>query len=318
MSVASVTVTYNAAQVLVRHIEALQRQTRLLQEIIVVDNASTDGTCMLLAERYPQVTVLRMSENLGMAGAWAGGLRYAALEKRHEWVWTFDDDSVPKNDALEALLKGIQSLADANDEVGIVASIAIHRDTGTCYPPFLWREGPVRPPAELLRQPIVFADLVMASGCMVRRDVVERIGLPRADFFMDFFDTEYCLRARSHGYRIAVITGSELDHEIGNARWVRLPGYSRLRAEHTPWRQYYRARNVTYAVWWLYPSRKGKRYVVRHLARRAVGLLLFDSNKLACLKKMAQGFWDGRRGRLGMRFGPVECAAPRFETVQGV
>ena len=45
--------------------------------------------------------------------------------------------------------------------------------------------------------------------------MVEAIGLPRADFFMDFFDFEYCLRARSHGYRIAVITRSKLAHEIG-------------------------------------------------------------------------------------------------------
>jgi GT2 family glycosyltransferase len=295
---------FNSARVLPRQIDTLLRQTRALQEIIVVDNASTDGTRALLAERYPQVKVIRMPENLGASGAWAAGISYAALEKRHEWIWSFDDDSVPKDDALEALLRGIESLRNADTEAGIVASLATHRDTAICYPPFFWRDGPVMPSADLLKQPVLFADVVMASGCMVRRDVVEKIGLPRADFFMDFFDTEYCLRARSHGYKIAVITSSELCHELGNARWVRFPGYSRLRAGYPPWRRYYLARNVTYAVWWLYPSRGSKRYVMRHLARRACGLLLFDSSKLAGLKKMAQGFWDGRRGRLGIRFRP--------------
>jgi len=304
LSIASVTVGHNAEHLLPRHVESLLRQTHPLQEIIVVDNASTDGTAALLTERYPQVTVLRMPENLGMAGAWATGLSYAALDKRHDWVWTFDDDGVPKDDALEALLKGIESLRNTDGNLGIVASLAVHRDTGACYPPFFWRDGPVKPSAELLQQPIVFADLVMASGCMVRREVVEKIGLPRADFFMDFFDSEYCLRARSQGYRIAVVTGSGLDHKLGNARRVRLPGYSRLRADYPPWRRYYLARNMTYAVWWLYPSSRSKRYVVRHLARRASGVLFFDSNKLASLKKMAQGFWDGRRGRLGVRFRP--------------
>ena len=94
-SVASVTVTYNAVQVLPRQIDALLRQTHPLREIVVVDNASSeDGTGTMLAELYPQVTVLRMPENLGAAGGWAAGLSYAAIEKGYDWVWTFDQDSV--------------------------------------------------------------------------------------------------------------------------------------------------------------------------------------------------------------------------------
>ena len=97
---------YNEGQVLPRQIEALLRQTRPLQEIIVVDNASTDGTSALLANRYPQVKVLRMPDNLGAGGAVAAGMAYAALEKRHDWVWTFDADSAPNKDALQALPRG--------------------------------------------------------------------------------------------------------------------------------------------------------------------------------------------------------------------
>ena len=106
LSVASVTVAYNAAEMLPQQIEALLLQARPVQEIIVVDNASTDGTGAMLAERYPQVTVLRMEENLGAAGAWAAGLSYAALNKKYDWVWTFDDDSVPPADSLARLLGG--------------------------------------------------------------------------------------------------------------------------------------------------------------------------------------------------------------------
>src|SRR5579884_548016 len=93
-SIASVTIAYNASATLPRQLAALLGQTRPLQEIIVVDNASTDCTRSLLANRYPGITVLRMPENVGAAGAWAAGLSYA-VGKRHDWVWTFDDDSVP-------------------------------------------------------------------------------------------------------------------------------------------------------------------------------------------------------------------------------
>ena len=98
-SIASITTAYNAAHRLPRQIDALLRQTRALQEIVVVDNGSTDGTSAMLAERYPQVTVLRLSSNAGAAGGWAAGLTYTALEKRHDWIWNFDDDSVPGDGA---------------------------------------------------------------------------------------------------------------------------------------------------------------------------------------------------------------------------
>jgi len=303
-SVASVTVAYNDAAGLQRQMDALIRQTQPLREIIVVDNASTDGTRALLAAKYPQVTVLHMAENLGVGGGFAAGLAYAALEKRHDWIWMFDQDSVPTDDALEALLEGCASPANVDGELGIVAALPIHPETGTCYEPLLWRDGYVKLSPDLLTRPIWFVDLVISSGCMVRRDVVEKIGLPRADLFMYFCDFESCLRARSHGYRIAVVTRAKFTHKMGNARKVWLPGYSGLWPDRAPACEYYISRNLTYAAWWLYPNRRTKRFAVRHLVRHAGGVLLFGSNKLACLGRMAQGFWDGRKASLGVRFRP--------------
>jgi GT2 family glycosyltransferase len=305
VSVASVTVAYNAERTLARQMEALLRQSRPLQEMVVVDNASSDGTCALLKERYPQVKVLRMPENLGIGGGLAAGMAYAAIERRHDWVWTFDQDSVPNDDVLQALLEGSERAGSAEDNVGIVAVVPVHKKTGDCYYPMLWRDGFVKPSAELIRQPIWFADLVISSGCMVRREVVEKIGLPRTDFFIDFVDFEYCLRARSQGYKIAVISRAILAHEIGNAHKVDLPGYSYLRSNQTPLREYYMSRNMAYAAWWLYPSHGAKRFVVGYLTRHAGGILLFGSSKTACLKKIVQGFLDGRKASLGIRFRPT-------------
>jgi len=304
LSLATVTVAHNERKVLGRQMEALLRQSRPPDEIVVADNASTDGTLPMLAARYPQVTVLRMPENLGAAGALAKGLAYAALEKRHDWILTLDADSTPGDGVIERLLGGVDSLAHCNGNLGIVAALPVHPETGACYPPLFWRERFVTPSAEQLRQPAWFADLVYSSGCMIRREVIEKIGLPRADFFMDFFDFEFCLRARSHGYKIAVITAAQLTHEVGKAQQVRLAGWSHLWPGYAPWREYYFSRNITYAVWWLYPSGQTKRFVARHLARHAAGVVLFSPQKLACLRRMAQGFWDGRRARLGVRFHP--------------
>jgi len=302
-SIASVTIAYNGAKILPRQIDALLGQARALQEIIVVDNASTDGTTAMLAQRYPQVTVLRMKENVGAAGAWARGLSYAALEKRHDWVWSFDDDSVPNAFVLANLLDGICSLNGTQADVGMVAPIPVHQKTGTCYPPLLWQNGFVKPSVNYMQTPLWFADLIIASGCLVRSELVGKIGLPRADFFMDFFDYEYSLRARLNGYKIAVVPSAKLDHEIGNAREV-WAGRSRLWTSYAPWREYYNSRNIAYAGWHLYPTSETKRFVLGHLARHAGAVLLFSPKKTACLRKMAQGFWDGCQAKLGIRFTP--------------
>jgi rhamnosyltransferase len=303
-SVASITTAFNAANVLARQIDGLLRQKRQLQEIIVVDNASTDETRSLLAAQYPQVTVLRMPENLGVGGALAAGLAYAAQEKGHDWIWMFDQDSVPALASLEVMLQEVEGLEGEASEIGILSALAVNQNMETSSTPWLWRNGFVKPSAELLAHPVMFSDLVITSGSMVRREVVATIGLPRADFFIDFVDYEYCLRARSHGYKIAVITRAKLQHEIGKARKVRLLGRSRLWSEHSPFREYYMSRNLVYSIWWLYPGSRTKRFVLRHLLRHAAGVLLFGSDKLTCLKRMAQGFWDGRRASLGVRFRP--------------
>jgi len=312
--VASVTMAFNAAGALPRQMEALLAQTHSLQEIIVVDNASSDGTSAMLAERYPQVTVLRMPENIGAAGAWAAGLSYAALEKGHGWVWTFDDDSVPEQNALDTLLSGLENLGAAGPEVGMIVPMPINRETGAQYPPLFWRNGFVKSTIEQASRPVWFADLAIASGCLVRREAVRSVGVPRADFFMDVFDFEYCLRLRQDGYKIAVVSGAEMAHEVGNTRKVSLPGYKRLWMNQPPWREYYISRNLTYLAWGLYPNISTKMSMARYLAVHFAGVLLFGSNKLACAARIIQGFGDGLRGRLGIRLRPG-VGGPRKRSV---
>lgn len=302
-SIASVTTAYNAEKYLPRQIDRLLNQSRSLQEIIVVDNRSSDGTLAMLAERFPQITVLPQSENLGAAGGWAAGLQYAALVKKHDWIWNFDGDSTPSESALESLLAGAEGFA-ADSQVGMLAPLPMHEETGTLFPPWLWKDGFVRPPDEFFLQRTWFADLVIASGCMIHREVVETIGIPRVDFFMDIADFEYCFRLRSHGYKIAVVNQCRMAHELGNLTTVSFAGRSRLWSEHAPWREYYVSRNIIYMGRTLYPTPQIRRALALYLVRHAGAVLLFGSEKWASVWKMLQGACDGLRGKLGIRFLP--------------
>jgi GT2 family glycosyltransferase len=302
LSIASVTLAYNSEQLLPGQLDALLRQSWPLEEIIVVNNGSTDGTRDLLSAKYPQVTVLDLPTNLGAGGGYAAGLAYAAKEKKHDWVWLLDHDSVPMDRGLETLLQGLAGLEGSTESVGMLAPVPIHSGTQLSYPGMLWRRGWVRPPSEWSDQPVCFVDAVISSGSLIRYEVVDKVGLPRADFFIDFVDFEYCLRLRRHGYKIAVVRGSLLDHAIGTPRTINILGYSKAWGGHDPWREYYMSRNETFTIWNYFPDWKSKVSVFRRLLRHASAILAFGERKRACLRMMLLGFLDGRAGRLGIRF----------------
>lgn len=303
-SVASVTVATNAARFLPRQLDALKRQTRKINEIVVVDNASDDDTVSLLATEYPEVKVLNLAKNGGVGGGFSAGLTYTATLKKYDWTWLLDDDSIPSLDGLERLLDGLQQVGEKPEDIAILAPLGIHKETQSVYGGHLWRNGLRLLSPEATQKKISFVDTVISSGTLIRAEAIERVGLPRSDFFMDFVDYELCLRLRRHGYKIAVVNSCKLDHAIGNPRKINLLGFHKAWTDHAPWREYYITRNEIFTIWAYYPDWKTKSSIVGRLLRHAAGVLLVGTQKMPCLRMMYEGFLDGRAGRLGIRYLP--------------
>ena len=287
-----------------QHLESLRRQSQALDEIVVVDNASTDETLHFLASEYPEVTVVPLPANAGVGGGLAAGLAYAALDKKYDWTWIFDQDSVPAPDALERLLSGLQHLDDAEESTAILAPVCVNPETGMTYPALSWRGSrfvtvPVSP-----TQPVMFVDMVISSGSLMRQEAIAEAGLPRKDFFMDFVDYEHCLRLRRHGFRIAVVRDSILEHAIGAPTTFNILGRDKSWADHAPWREYYMARNEVFTIWQYRPKLATKTFVWYRLTHHLLGILLFGKSKLECFRMIWRGFLDGRAGRLGIRYLP--------------
>lgn len=299
-SVASITIAYNGEAHLRKHLDALLDQSHPIDEIIVVNNASTDGTNLLLSQCYSQVTLLNLPTNVGVGGGYAAGLDYALRNKQYDWIWLFDQDSIPKQDALERLLEAVDLLQGKSSELGIVAPLSIHSKTQRRYRGLLWRNG-WRPVPEYLMADVALVDAVISSGSLIRRTALEKVGRPRADFFIDYIDLEHCLRLRRSGFKIAVVRRSILEHALGDPKIVKVPGSTRVWADHVPWREYYKARNEVFTVWSFYPDWRSKLSVIRRFARHALGILLFGKEKLECLKMMYLGIIDGCTGKLGIR-----------------
>src|ERR1700732_2052846 len=94
--------TFNDADIIDRTIDSVLRQTRRVDGILVVDNASTDSTLDRPSLKHAEI--LRHRVNLGTSGTVITGMQFA-LQHDYDWIWVFDADSNPEPEALEKLLE---------------------------------------------------------------------------------------------------------------------------------------------------------------------------------------------------------------------
>jgi GT2 family glycosyltransferase len=299
--VASVTVVFNSVQVVARHISALLAQTHPLTEIVIVDNGSCDGTPELLSREFPQVTVLELHENAGVGGAYAAGVEYA-VGQGYDWIWLFDDDSLPQPEALHQLLEA-QPIRHGN-RVGAVACLPVNPETGRTYSGWLWRDRLVPVDPAVATQQYYFVDTVISSGTLLNRHAVEAVGLPIREYFMDFVDHEYNLRIRRAGFSIVVVRSSIMHHWIGKPRVVPFPDRSRLWSEQPAWRHYYMVRNQVATVCYALLTARAAMFLAASVMKQIGGILLLDCNKLPKLHMVLKGIADGLGRRLGKRVVP--------------
>ncbi|PUA82163.1 glycosyl transferase [Nocardioides currus] len=207
----AVVVTFNRLALLQRLVARLG-EVEGLDEVLVVDNASTDGTGAWLAGTTTtgEVPVLArtLDHNKGGAGGFHDGLGWA-IDRDADLVWLMDDDGLPEPGCLMTLL---------DHDFDFWGPLVVDED----HPADL--VFPVRPPrtASALRtveqarakaRGGVLADIVIPfNGVLVTRELVDRIGLPREEFFIWGDDVEYLWRAVEAGARVATITDAVVAH----------------------------------------------------------------------------------------------------------
>jgi len=205
VAVTAVVVTFNRLDLLRRLVAAL-REVPELDEILVVDNASTDGTGAWLVEASAAEGLLArtLPGNTGGAGGFADGLTWA-MERGAELVWMMDDDAVPAPDCLARLLERRGTL----DFWG-PAVLAEQDHTRLCFPIRLpggtrvvHRMAEVEAAADA--DGLIPGVVIPFNGVLVTRELVEEIGVPRAEFFIWGDDVEYLWRAERAGARIATV-----------------------------------------------------------------------------------------------------------------
>ena len=212
--VAVVIPNWNGSAFISRTIAAVLAQTRPADRVVVVDNASTDDSCDIIARDFPSAEIVRLPRNTGFTGAATAGM--ASVDT--DLVAVLNSDARPALDWLEQLL------AQPDDPAvwawgsvlvgpdGVVESAGDHYDRAG-YATKLARGARLAdlPPAPY----VVFAP---PGACpLVRRDVVLKLGGYCDKFFMYYEDVDLAFRAVLAGHRAVVVPTARVEHDLGRS-----------------------------------------------------------------------------------------------------
>ena len=219
MRVTAVLVAYNRRELLRESLEALAAQSRPVDRLVVVDNASDDGSAEAAEELLDpwggRARLIRLTQNTGGAGGFAVGIAAAVVEESTDWVWVMDDDTVPGPDALAgALAAHARYLESGQDDLAVMGSRVV------------WTDGedhPMNTPKPKIRADRHERQRAAKAGCMEIRSIsfvsaflrasrVRQLGVPVADYFLWNDDFEYSTRMLK-GARGLFVPGSVVTHK---------------------------------------------------------------------------------------------------------
>ncbi len=271
MNIGVVIPCYNGGRFVVRLLKALKKQTMFnkIKKIVVVDNASKDNSLIIIKEFLEKhntlkekTIIIKNKENKGASGGYADGISFLLSRHGVKYIWLLDQDSVPQPNCLEKLIKRIYSVKN---------SVMVQ-------------------PMKVEREKKIF-DAGIFSGLLIPVKIVRVIGLPSRYLFLDLSDTEYVLRARSFGVHVILEPKAKILHSFGKL-------YTKFHVKvhhYPPIRYFYRGRNLI-LLKFSYPLKRiPLSQFLLLLINTSTKILIFEKNRLPCLKFWIKGLMTGLR-----------------------
>lgn len=283
--IAAVVVTYRPEVVILEYVRRISAQVRA---IIVVDNASDGPSAEWVnaLEKMSGVVLIRNVSNLGIAAALNLGVR-RALQSSCSWVATFDQDTGIPEKYFDNLIR-IYNTCPASQQVGMVV-------------PSGWT-GPGLSEEHRFKSAASWSLVIGAigSGSLVKAEVFGVTGFFDEAMFIDYVDTDFCLRLQKNGFKILSVASVLLEHELGQRQTRNLLGIKISFRIHTAWRYYYIMRNrlLLYrrygriAPGWLLHD---FRWLIMELGR----MVILENGRVQKIRAAFQGIKDGLKNKSG-------------------
>lgn len=212
MKFSIVIVTYNRLELLKKCIYYATNQTYQAENIIIINNCSTDGTIdYLKTVKDEKISIYNLNENLGGAGGFSVGVE-EAVKLDNDWIVLIDDDAILDKNFLEYTAEGIRENKDilacsgtvkVNNEIDTSHRVRIKNWT-------LYKEELVK--VDEYKKENFLCDTASFCGLVINKELVKKIGIPQKEFFIWFDDTEYSLRMRKFT-KILNINKAVINHE---------------------------------------------------------------------------------------------------------
>lgn len=271
--------------------------------VLVVDNSPQDD---LGAERVcrdsgrDNVEIIRLGRNFGIAKALNVGIE-AARSADATHVLLSDQDSEPAPDMVQGLLRAEADLRRHAGPIGAIGSSFTNVNSGKLFPfhvivkgrPFYGRRS------ASAGEPHIEVITLITSGTLVPMATFDEVGLMREDFFIDCVDTEWCYRARAHGFLLYGTAWATMLHRMGDAT-LRFWFFGWIKGNvHSPLRIYYQIRNLVRLQFGSYRGIRWRIRIVWSFTAIFYCHVFYGSARRASLKMALRGLLDGLRGRMG-------------------
>lgn len=296
MNYVSVVVTYNRKKLLELAIESLLKQTLLPKKIIIIDNASTDGTPEIVSKyKSDLIRYERLPENIGGSGGFYEGLKLAkSYDQDVQWVSLSDDDAVFEPNYFKLIGDAAERQPDVKSFAGTVEFMDGSKQLDQRKVVTNWNHFDAKSLSDMTYTNNFYIDLFTFCGCVINLDLVEQVGMPRKDFFIWWDDIEYSIRVRKYT-KILNVSDAVLVHH------TKKPQPSERYQKN--WKEYYWFRNRTITVRTL-----GKNKIAANLwafyqiigkVKQVTLESKFKGQRWDAIKVTLNGVFDGFRCKMG-------------------
>lgn len=289
--VCAVVVTYNPDVDIIKFV--LDSICCQVNNVIVVDNASAISVDSLIDCENSKIELIKVAENIGLAAAQNIAISKAKEQGASHFI-LFDQDSLIGDGFIDALCECEKALISSGNKVAAVGPSFFDPVSGKLYPATLYK-GPFIKRIDLSEEPVQ-ATFIIASGCLIRMNVLDDVGFMRDELFIDYIDVEWSLRAQAKGYGVYIAPKARMAHTIGDKR-VSICG--RTISVHSPIRRYYLFRNSFYMLKLSYaPFGYKLRELIFNFFRLLVSLFMSEQ-RVTVLKYTYWAIFDAIRGKFG-------------------
>ncbi len=286
MNISAVIVTFNPRNNVISLINSLKVQN---VRPIIVDNASKKFDFSSI-EVDNQSHLIRLKDNLGIATAQNRGIE-RAIELGADYIIFFDQDSTIPDNFVQDMIDDYQFISKQNIKIGALGPRFIDERYNFYYKTISISKHGLRTKHDVsnINEPFN-STLLISSGSLVSVETLKEVGLMRDNYFIDYVDTEWCLRAESLGFKNYISAKAVMRHTIGDNvlkfKFINVP-------VHSAFRRYFRVRNAFYMLREPHvPFLLFVREMIFNFIHQGI-LVCFEKNRLAYVKSYFKGVRDG-------------------------